>query len=103
MPSQRRQLNVRLSPEGEAMLEALAVAMRRELGINVSMSDVIQAGLSELRKKYLPDWEYSPPADAKPPRPPGRPKKPEKPVAGQEGAEGPSGQKKATKKRKGGA
>jgi len=54
MPSQRRQLNVRLSEEGEARLKGLVERMRDALGINVSQSDVIQAALVELEKRYPP-------------------------------------------------
>jgi Arc/MetJ-type ribon-helix-helix transcriptional regulator len=52
MASTRKQLNVRLAPESEARLEALVRRMRRALGIEVSKSDVIQAGLAELEKRY---------------------------------------------------
>ena len=55
MPSKRRQLNVRLSEEGEELLTRLVERMRAELGIAVSQSAVVQAGLIELRKKYLAD------------------------------------------------
>jgi Arc/MetJ-type ribon-helix-helix transcriptional regulator len=52
MPSQRRQINVRLSKESEARLKRLVESMRAALGIDVSQSDVIQAGLVELEKRY---------------------------------------------------
>ncbi len=55
MPSQRRQINVRLSEESEARLKGLVERMRAALGIDVSQSDVIQAGLVELEKRYPPD------------------------------------------------
>jgi hypothetical protein len=55
MPSKRRQLNVRLSEEGEELLTRLVERMRAELGIAVSQSAVVQAGLNELRRKYLAD------------------------------------------------
>jgi hypothetical protein len=54
MPSTRRQLNVRLSEESEARLKGLVERMRSALGIQVSQSDVIQAGLVELEKRYPP-------------------------------------------------
>lgn len=52
MPSQRRQINVRLSEESEQRLKRLTQRMRVTLGIDVSQSDVIQAGLVELEKRY---------------------------------------------------
>ncbi len=85
MPSTRRQLNVRLSEESEARLKGLVERMRAALGIAVSQSDVIQAGLAELEKRYPPGT--SPPpvaptprvggaeAGAAPKRPRGRPRK----------------------------
>lgn len=54
MPSKRKQLNVRLSEEGEARLESLVERVRAALGIDVSKADVIQAALVELEKKYPP-------------------------------------------------
>jgi Arc/MetJ-type ribon-helix-helix transcriptional regulator len=54
MPSRRRQLNVRLSEEGEDRLRGLVERMRAALGITVSQSDVVQAALVELEKRYPP-------------------------------------------------
>jgi hypothetical protein len=54
VPSQRKQINVRLSDEGHARLAALVERMRAALGIEVTKSDVIQAGLAELEKRYPP-------------------------------------------------
>ena len=54
MPSRRRQINVRLSEASEERLKRLVEQMRAALGIEVSQSDVIQAGLVELEKRYPP-------------------------------------------------
>jgi hypothetical protein len=54
MPSQRRQINIRLTEESEARLQALMRRMRAVLGFDLSQSDVIQAGLAELEKRYPP-------------------------------------------------
>jgi hypothetical protein len=54
MPSERRQINVRLSEESEQRMKRLLESMRGALGIAVSQSDVIQAGLVELEKRYPP-------------------------------------------------
>jgi hypothetical protein len=62
MPPKRQQLNIRLPEEGRELLGLLAERMRAELGITVSQSDVVLAGLNELRKKYLADG--APPATA---------------------------------------
>jgi hypothetical protein len=61
MPSTRRQLNVRLTPEGEDRLKGLVERMCAALGFTVSQSDVIQAALVELEKRY-------PPAEAEAPK-----------------------------------
>jgi hypothetical protein len=68
--SKRRQVNVRLSPESEVRLAGLVARMRAALGIEVSQSDVLQAGLIELEKRYPPPPEpeprKAPPAEPKP-------------------------------------
>jgi Arc/MetJ-type ribon-helix-helix transcriptional regulator len=67
MPSTRRQINVRLSEESEARLKGLVERMRAALGIQVSQSDVIQAGLVELEKRYPPDQAAAKAAPQPPP------------------------------------
>lgn len=57
MPSNRKQLNIRLSDETEARLEGLMVSMHAALGIEVSKADVVQAALVELEKRYPPSTE----------------------------------------------
>ena len=66
MPSQRRQINVRLSEESEARLKRLVERMRAVLGIEVSQSDVIQAGLVQLEKRYPGETEPAAEAQAPP-------------------------------------
>lgn len=63
MPSQRRQINIRLSEESEARLHRLMDSMRTALGINVSQADVVQAGLVELEKRYPASDAGTSPAD----------------------------------------
>jgi hypothetical protein len=76
MPSTRRQINVRLSAESEARLKGLVERMRAVLGIQVSQSDVIQAGLVELEKRYPPEHDQAPAAPVPPPKKPrARPQK----------------------------
>jgi Arc/MetJ-type ribon-helix-helix transcriptional regulator len=73
MPSERRQLNVRLSEENEARLDRLVRTMRARLGIAVSKSDAIQAGLVELEKRYpaeAPEPEADKPSPKKRRKPP---------------------------------
>jgi len=55
MPSQRRQLNIRLDRDMERLVPRLLEAVRRELGLKVSQSDLFRLGMKELAKKYLPD------------------------------------------------
>lgn len=79
MPSNRKQLNVRLAPDAEGWMDEIQAAMVAELGFEVSQADVIRAALAELRKRY-PSVEpgsqpQKPPEPEKPKRPRGRPKK----------------------------
>lgn len=60
MPSQRKQLNIRLSDETDERLVGLVARMRAELGISVSKADVVQAALIELEKRYPPSAEVKP-------------------------------------------
>jgi hypothetical protein len=54
MPSKRKQVNIRLSPQTELRLEQLVAALQAEWGIEVTHSDVLVAGMAELAKRYLP-------------------------------------------------
>ena len=67
MPSNRKQLNVRLDDESEGRLARLVVAVTGAIGIRVSQSDVVRAALVELEKLY-------PQAPPEPTR--GKPRKP---------------------------
>ena len=49
-----KQINLRLTDESEARLEALTLRMRAALGMNISKSDVLNAGLLALEEKYPP-------------------------------------------------
>ncbi len=65
MPSKRPQLNVRLTTENRARLEALRASMRAALNIDVSQADVIGAALAHLEKLY-PPIPGQPPPDVAP-------------------------------------
>lgn len=54
MASKRKQINVRITEEGEARLASLVERMREKLGVDVSQSDVIHAGLKALERDYPP-------------------------------------------------
>lgn len=55
MPSNRKQINVRLDPETELRLASLIPRVSAALGLNVSQSDLFRLGLIELDKKFPPD------------------------------------------------
>lgn len=65
MPSDRKQLNVRVDDETEDLVEQLLPAVTAALGVKVSQSDLFRLGMKELAAKYLP------PATAKRRRPAG--------------------------------
>lgn len=53
MPSDRKQVNIRMDEEGLSRLGRLVITMRSALGLSsLSQSDVIMAGLVELEKRY---------------------------------------------------
>ncbi len=52
MPSMRPQLNVRVSENDQVRLFRLIERMSAELGMPVSQSDVVLAGLTLLERKY---------------------------------------------------
>jgi hypothetical protein len=52
MPSNKRQINVRVSDAAVARLAAVTESMARALGFSVSQADAIEAALIELEKKY---------------------------------------------------
>ena len=52
MPSDRKQLNIRLDAETEERMERLLLAVSASLGLKVSQSDLFRLGMIELEKKY---------------------------------------------------
>jgi hypothetical protein len=53
MPSKRKQFNVRLHPESEALLPVLLERMRaRHPGLTITRADVIRSALLALEKEY---------------------------------------------------
>ncbi len=72
MGDTRKQINVRLSAEGEVLLDRLQAAVHARLGIKPSQSDIVHLALVSLAADYAPD---SPPIPPPPPlKPAGRPK-----------------------------
>ena len=67
MPSARRQLNVRLEPETEELLEKLLPVVSARLGLKVSQSDLVRLGLLELQAKYLGPAQSADRSAASPP------------------------------------
>lgn len=52
MPSDRKQLNIRLDAETEDRVERLLLAVSASLGLKVSQSDLFRLGMIELEKKF---------------------------------------------------
>lgn len=77
MASRRNQINVRLTEAGEVRLYALIERMTLYTGIPLSMSDVVNAALAELERRYPPGIERAPlPPPAEPPPGPPLPVEP---------------------------
>lgn len=56
MPSDRKQINVRLDSEMEELLPLLVEAVRSKMRLTkVSASDVIRLGLLKVKDEFLPD------------------------------------------------
>lgn len=53
MPSDRKQLNVRLDRDTENLLNALQPVVSQAIGLRVSQADLFRLGLIELRKRYM--------------------------------------------------
>ena len=53
MPSMNKQINVRVDPETEELVEQLIPALSQALGLKVSQSDLFRMGLHALKKQYL--------------------------------------------------
>jgi hypothetical protein len=54
MPSDRKQINVRLENDAVRKLKELRASMKAAIGNEFSQADVIAAALTELQKKYPP-------------------------------------------------
>lgn len=52
MPSKKRQINIRMDDEGFDLLASLVERMKEKLGIEVSQSDAVRAGLCLLDREY---------------------------------------------------
>lgn len=54
MPSNRKQLNVRLDGETDERIARLLVSVSAAYGIAVSQSDLVRLGMIELERKFPP-------------------------------------------------
>lgn len=54
MPSDRKQLNIRLDPETEERVSRLLVSVSASIGLKVTQSDLFRLGMIELEKKFPP-------------------------------------------------
>ena len=52
MPSNRKQINIRIDTETEERLERLLPIVSASLGLTVSKADLVRLGLIELEKKH---------------------------------------------------
>jgi hypothetical protein len=50
----RKQINIRIDSQTEALLPQLRQAITKAIGLDVGHSDLFRMGLQELTKKYLP-------------------------------------------------
>ena len=55
VPSDRKQLNIRMDPETEALVAQLLPAVSAVIGLKLSQSDLFRLGMLELQRKYLPN------------------------------------------------
>lgn len=53
MPSDRKQINVRVDDEAAELMSRLIPVMSEAIGLPISQSDLFRLGLVELKKKYL--------------------------------------------------
>ena len=53
MPSDRKQVNVRVDGETEDLMQRLIPAVSAAIGLPISQSDLFRLGLLELERKYL--------------------------------------------------
>ncbi len=61
MPSDRKQINVRVDGATEVLMRRLIVSVSAGIGLVVNQSDLFRLGLHELAKKYPPPAEDPPP------------------------------------------
>jgi hypothetical protein len=54
VPSQRKQMNIRLDAETEERVARLVPLVSAAVGLNVSMADLVRLGMIELERKYAP-------------------------------------------------
>lgn len=57
MPSERKQINVRLDPDTERTIAELLPVVSKSIGLNVSQADLFRLGILELQKKFMPERE----------------------------------------------
>jgi hypothetical protein len=55
MPSKRKQINIRVDAEMEAMLPAIRAAIAATTGLAATNSDLFRMGVHELVKRYMAD------------------------------------------------
>jgi hypothetical protein len=65
MPSHRRQLNVRLSPDGSDRFDALFERVSKEVGVPLTQAQIIELALKALEREHPAD---PPPPGAAPKR-----------------------------------
>lgn len=54
MPSERKQLNVRIDAATDDLIERLRPAVSAGIGLDVSLAELVKLGMLELAKKYPP-------------------------------------------------
>jgi hypothetical protein len=53
VPSDRKQLNIRMDPETEALVAELLPLAKAVTGLNVSQSDLFRLAIQALRREYV--------------------------------------------------
>lgn len=57
VPSDRKQINVRLDDETEERVARLLVSVSKSIGLKMSQSDLFRLGMIELEKRFPPEAE----------------------------------------------
>lgn len=70
MPSDRKQINVRVDEETEGLIRELLPVVSAAVGLSLSQSDLFRLGLVELRRKYAAGQNPPDPPVEKPARKP---------------------------------